>query len=243
MNFTDFVAWLGEGSSRLPAIPTLLLLIVGAGLAASPRIWRATRLLATWVHEGAHALVALLFGRVVTGIRLEADTSGTTHHVGPKYGLGRFLSAFAGYPGPSLAGYFMALGMLTGHFRWVLFGMLISGVLLTLFQRSSRGWVVSLSWLAACGLFLVVPEMFSIVFTVVIAGYLMMASPRTIIELHRGRRRAHDQMLTMHSDADELTAQTGIPALLWELCFAALSLALTWQLVAMLFPHTLPTIW
>ena len=39
-------------------------------------MWRWTRTVPTIVHEGGHALVAVLTGRRLTGIRLHADTSG-----------------------------------------------------------------------------------------------------------------------------------------------------------------------
>lgn len=60
-----------------PGSETLALL----GLAALTLVllgWRWVRLLVTITHEAGHALVALLTGRRLTGIRLHSDTSGLT---------------------------------------------------------------------------------------------------------------------------------------------------------------------
>ena len=40
----------------------------------SPRLWRLTRIAITIAHESGHALVSLLSGRRLEGIRLHADT-------------------------------------------------------------------------------------------------------------------------------------------------------------------------
>lgn len=40
--------------------------------------WRLVRILTTVVHEAGHAVVAMLVGRRLQGIRLHSDTSGLT---------------------------------------------------------------------------------------------------------------------------------------------------------------------
>ena len=58
----------------------------------------------TIVHEAGHALVAVLVGRRLSGIRLHSDTSGLTLTKGKPYGPGMVLTALAGYVAPSLLG-------------------------------------------------------------------------------------------------------------------------------------------
>src|SRR5215218_2795592 len=84
-------------------------LVLGTGLAALlavllDGVWRWARHLVTIVHEGGHAVVAVLTGRRLTGIRLHSDTSGLTVSVGRPRGPGMVATAFAGYPGPALLG-------------------------------------------------------------------------------------------------------------------------------------------
>lgn len=198
----------------------LAVTVVGAMLAATPQVWRYTRLFATYVHEAGHAVVAILTGRRVTKIRLEADTSGTTEHVGQR-GLSRLLTAFAGYPAPALAGWGVLAAILHGYPRWAIAGFAVLALLLALVQHSWRGWVITLIMLG--GVWLLVPFSDSLPSLVLalIAGYLLMASPRTVVELHLIRRRHVREMGEFHSDADSLTTYTGIPAGFWEVLFLA----------------------
>src|SRR5690606_22555175 len=65
-------------------------------------VWRRARNVVTIVHEGGHAVAALLTGRRLTGIRLHSDTSGLTLSVGKPRGPGMVVTAAAGYISPSL---------------------------------------------------------------------------------------------------------------------------------------------
>ena len=53
--------------------------------------WRLSRNVITIAHEGGHALVSLLSGRRLDGIRLHADTSGVTYTRGRSTGPGILL--------------------------------------------------------------------------------------------------------------------------------------------------------
>ena len=66
--------------------------------------WRIARNAVTIAHEGGHALVALLTGRRLHGIRLHSDTSGLTLSAGRPTGPGMILTLLAGYVAPSLLG-------------------------------------------------------------------------------------------------------------------------------------------
>ena len=67
-------------------------------------VWRWSRNVVTIVHEGGHALAAVLTGRRLTGIRLHSDTSGLTLSVGRPSGVGMVVTTAAGYLSPSLVG-------------------------------------------------------------------------------------------------------------------------------------------
>jgi peptidase M50B-like protein len=71
---------------------------------AVPRFWRWTRHVSTIVHEAGHAIVALLTGRRLAGIRLHSDSSGVTVSVGRPRGPGMVAMLAAGYPAPAFLG-------------------------------------------------------------------------------------------------------------------------------------------
>ena len=82
-----------------------LLAPLAALLVVSHRgLWRVSRTVVTIAHEGGHALVAVLAGRGLTGIRLHADTSGLTVSTGARRGPGLVFTFLGGYPAPSLLG-------------------------------------------------------------------------------------------------------------------------------------------
>ena len=91
-------------------------------------LWRWTRTVVTIAHEGGHALVAVLAGRGLTGIRLHPDTSGVTVSTGARRGPGLVLTFLAGYPAPSLLGLGGALLVADGRPRlmlWIAVGLLV----------------------------------------------------------------------------------------------------------------------
>lgn len=202
-------------------------LTLGFALACVPAVWRYTRLFATYIHEAGHAVFAMLTGRRVTRIRLEADTSGTTEHVGTANWFSRVITAFAGYPAPALAGFGILVAVAAGHPRWVLAGFAVLAFLLLGAQRSLRGlWLTVLIGLGVYFVGLIGNE-FASVILVVVAGYLLAASPRTVIDLHYARRLKRVQIMTdQHSDADSLAALTLFPPVFWEAIFMIVSLFL-----------------
>ena len=66
--------------------------------------WHLTRNAITIAHEGGHALVSVLAGRRLQGIRLHSDTSGETRSRGRPDGPGLVLTTMAGYLTPPLLG-------------------------------------------------------------------------------------------------------------------------------------------
>ena len=89
----------------LAARPAVLLAAALALIAVGWTVlWRWTRTVVTIAHEGGHAVVAVLAGRGLTGIRLHADTSGLTVSTGARRGPGLVFTFLGGYPAPSLLG-------------------------------------------------------------------------------------------------------------------------------------------
>src|ERR1700677_2753870 len=93
------------GTQPLPPAWIVGISALAAPLAGCARgSWRLARNVITIAHEGGDALVSVLSGRRLDGIRLHADTSGVTYSRGRRDGPGLVLTAAAGYLMPSLLG-------------------------------------------------------------------------------------------------------------------------------------------
>jgi len=207
---------------------------VGAlGAVAVDGVWRWARNVVTIVHEGGHALAALLTGRRLTGIRLHADTSGLTVSVGKPTGPGMAVTAAAGYLSPSLVG-LAGVGLLAIEqvtiMLWVgtavLLGMLVMvrnvyGALSLLVMGTL---VVAVSLFASANL--------QAAFAYAMTWFLLIGGVRPVVELWRQRRRHPG----WRSDADHLAQLTRIPAALWVVLFGGATLgalaAGSWLLLA-----------
>jgi len=202
-------------TATVPDLPTTVLLstaAVAALLVLSPALWRPARHVVTIAHEGAHGLVALAAGRRLSGIRLHSDTSGLTVSAGKPTGPGMVLTCFAGYVGPGLFGLGAAALLASGHAVGLLWVLLI---LLALLLVQIRNWYGLWSVLVTGGVVFAatwwLPPDGQAAFAALATWFLLLAAPRTVLELQasRRRRRAPD------SDADQLARLTGMPALLW----------------------------
>jgi hypothetical protein len=185
---------------------------VAAILVLSPALWRPTRHVVTIAHEGAHGLVALAAGRRLSGIRLHSDTSGLTVSAGRPSGLGMVLTCAAGYTGPGLFGLGAAALLAAGHAVGLLWALLILLALLLVQIRNWYGlWSVLVTGAVVFGATWWLPPDGQAAFAALATWFLLLATPRTVVELQtsRRRRRAPD------SDADQLAGLTRLPALLW----------------------------
>ncbi|MGI8677662.1 MAG: M50 family metallopeptidase [Jatrophihabitans sp.] len=182
-------------------------------------LWARGRHLVTITHEGAHGVAALLTGRRLGGIRLHSDTSGLTVSRGRRTGVGMFLTAAAGYPGPALLGLGAAYLLHIGHAVALLWAVL---VLLALLLVQIRNWfglwsvlaagavVFAVSWWAA-------PATQS-AFAYAGTWFLLLGSPRPVLELGRSRRRGSGT-----SDADTLGRLTRTSGGFWVGVFLLLT--------------------
>lgn len=189
-----------------------------------PGLWRVARHLLTIVHEGGHAVAALLAGRRLSGIRLHADTSGLTVSHGRSRGPGMVLTAIAGYPAPAVVGVGAAFLVSVERDLLAMWAGLLLLTLLLLQIRNFFGLyvvlvasvlLVAVTWwgsatvhgLAAWGL----------------TAFLLLGAPRTVVELQIARRRRGGGT----SDADLLARITPLPAIVWVGLMLLLNLACT----------------
>lgn len=196
--------------------------VLGLVLVLYHRCWPVTRLLVTITHEGAHALAALLAGRRLSGIRLNADTSGLTVSRGRARGPGMIIMLAVGYLGPALAGLGSAAMLVAGRsigLLWLLVALLS---LMLLLIRNAYGVLVLL--VAGAAVFAITwyltPAWQSAV-AYLITWVLLIAAPKPVVELIIQRRQGRDR----GSDVAQLSRLTSIPGGLWAGLFLICSLA------------------
>jgi hypothetical protein len=201
------------------------MVLVTAGLAlvvvALSWLWRPARNVITIVHEAGHAIVAVLAGRRLTGIRLHSDTSGLTLSKGKPYGPGMVFTGLAGYIAPSLLGLGFAALLAGGKVTELLVvcAVLLVGVLLVV-----RNVFGIFSVLVTGGVLLVVsrwaPVEVQAPFAHLITWFLLLGGIRSVGDLQRLRRRGRAR----DSDADQLARLTGAPGLFWVAAFLMINL-------------------
>ncbi|MFR9727613.1 M50 family metallopeptidase [Saccharopolyspora sp. MS10] len=191
---------------------TLLLGLVALGLVLNRGSWLLLRNVVTIAHEGGHAVVALLSGRTLNGIRLHSDTSGLTLSTGRPTGPGMVFTLFAGYPAVSLLGLGGAALVSFDQERialWAAIGLLavmllairnaygVLSVVVTGGALFAVSWFATPQWQAAC--------------CVLVSWFLLFGGLRPIAEL-RGKRTGGR---APSSDADQLARLTRFPAAGW----------------------------
>jgi hypothetical protein len=198
--------------------------------------WHLARNAITIAHEGGHALLSLLSGRRLDGIRLHSDTSGETVSRGKQTGPGMVLTALAGYLTPPLLGA-GAAGLLAAHHvtatLWLLLVLLAAtflairnafGVLAVLV---TAGAVFAVTWYATATV--------QAVFGYGVTWFLLFGGIRPVIELQRQRRRGRAR----HSDADQLARLTGAPGWVWVGLFGLVAVAALTLGARLLIPASL----
>lgn len=205
-----------------PALLVAITGIVALAVVLTRLPWRIARNAITIAHEGGHALVALLTGRKLRGIRLHSDTSGLTLSAGRPTGLGMVFTLLAGYVAPSLIG--LAGAWLLGGNRitlllWVAIVLLLAMLVMirNVFGIISLvvtgGVVFCVSWFT--------PADVQAAFAYTSVWFLLIGGVRPVGELQtlRSRGRLPD------SDADQLAGLTRVPGLFWVGFFGLVNLA------------------
>lgn len=182
--------------------------------------WRRARHVVTIAHEGGHAVVAMLCGRRLSGVRLHSDSSGLTVTRGRASGPGAIATFAAGYPAPTLVGLGAAALLSRGYALAALWAAVLVLALLLVQIRNFFGLyvvllaaavVVGVSWWAA-------PEV-KVALAHLGTWFLLLAAPRAVVELQRVRRRGRGH----ESDADQLARLTRIPGGVWVAVFATVT--------------------
>jgi hypothetical protein len=181
--------------------------------------WRWTRTVVTIAHEGGHALVAVLAGRGLTGIRLHADTSGLTVSTGARRGPGLVFTFLGGYPAPSVLGIGGALLVAADQaalMLWIAIALLVATLAhvrnaFGVFAVLTTGALVgAVAWWGQ-------PRLQD-GFAAALCWFLLFGGMRAVGELRRTRRRGA-------SDADMLGSLTWVPRGMWVLLFWLLATA------------------
>ncbi|MGH3711960.1 MAG: M50 family metallopeptidase [Micromonosporaceae bacterium] len=184
-------------------------------------VWRVARNVITIVHEGGHAVVALLTGRRLRGIRLHSDTSGVTVSVGPPSGPGMVFTILAGYTAAPLLGAAYAGVLALDRVTLLLW---LSIALLVLLLVAIRNVYGVIAVFATGGVIFLVswfghPQVQS-GFAYFFTWFLLLGGVWPVVELQRkrGRREAPD------SDADQLARLTRVAGLFWVVLFGGVAL-------------------
>jgi Peptidase M50B-like len=212
-----------------PVPPAWVIAVSGVAallIVLDARAWRLARNSITIAHEGGHALVSVLSGRRLDGIRLHSDTSGVTYSRGKRTGTAVVLTSAAGYLTPSLLGAGAAWLLAAHHVTamlWLLLALLAAtflamrnayGVLAVLV---TVGAVLAVSWLAT--------PAFQAAFGYTAAWFLLLGGVRAVAELQSQRRRRRRRGEVSTSDADQLGRLTGVPGGAWVAVFALVCVA------------------
>ena len=239
-----------------PAPPVWVVAVTGAValiVVVNGWFWHLTRNAITIAHEGGHALVSVLAGRRLQGIRLHFDTSGETRSRGRPDGAGLVLTTMAGYLTPPLLGAGAACLLAAHHVVLLLWLLLVLLAATLLAIRNAYGAlavlltaaaVVAVTWLATAKV--------QAGFGCAAAWFLLLGGVRPVVELQRSRRRARRhrgravrpgavvwQGRAPESDADQLAGLTGVPGGVWVGLFLVVALAALAVGARLLFPGPL----
>jgi Peptidase M50B-like len=213
------LAGAGHPPSRLLVLGTALVALVAV---ASSRLWPVTRTVVTLAHEGGHALVALLAGRRVGGVRVLRSTAGVTVSEGHAAGPGIVLTAAAGYLAPPLLGLGAAALLATGHLAGMLLLSLVLLAALAVAMRNAFGIAaVVVTGAAIAAVLWRGSALGESALGYLLTWFLLFGGVRPVLELQRTRRRQRGR----GTDADQLALLTGVPAGLWVLLFGLAALA------------------
>jgi hypothetical protein len=235
-----------SGSQPLPPAWVIGLTgLIAIAVVLDSRSWRLAGKVITIAHEGGHALVSVLSGRRLDGIRLHSDSSGVTYSRGKQTGPGLVLTAAAGYVMPSLLGAGAAWLLAERHLTAMLWLALVLLAATFLAIRNLFGALAVL--VTAGGVFMVSYYASAAVqagFAYLAVWFLLFGGLRPVVELARGSwgpagsagSSGRRQRWTRGSDADQLARLTGAPAGLWISLFVLVALAALIAGVALLVP-------
>lgn len=208
----------------------LAALLAALAVVVLPPAWRLARLAVTIVHELGHAIVGILVGRRFTGFVVSADMSGHAVTVGPRRGLGRVASTWAGYPAPALVGAVLVQISLHGWARTALFAALVVLLLSLVFTRSLHTLAAVLGTAAAVGaLWWWGGPALTALLTLAGGVFLLLGAWRHLGAVISNGGRSDDPA--------QLATLSPLPGWLWTLSFAAVLGLCSWWAGTALVPH------
>lgn len=195
-----------------------------------PFLWRYARLAVTIVHELGHAVVGMLAGRRFTGFVVNGDMSGHAVTVGRSRGLGRVLSAWAGYPAPAIVGAVLVQIAFGGWAGAALAVALVVLVLSLVFVRSVHTLVaVLVSAAIVGGIWWWGGPVLSAALALGAGLFLLLGAWRHLgAVVTRGRGK---------DDPAQLAALTRIPSWVWNGTYALVLAGCTWWVWENVSPH------
>jgi len=219
----------GHQPSRALVLVTGLLAVAAV---ASRRVWPVSRTVVTMAHEGGHALVALLTGRRLAGVRLFHNAAGVTVSAGYSGGPAVVFTALAGYLSAPLLGLGAAALLATGHLLGVLLLLLAGLVGLAIAMRNAYGFLaVFVTGAAIVAVLWQGSSLIEAALGYAMTWFLLIGGARPVLELQRGRRRRPGDS----NDADHLARLTGVPGSVWVGVFGLVALGAlalgTWWLL------------
>ena len=214
---------LATGALTTAAVAALVVVLI-------PTIWLRLRVAVTLVHELGHAIIGIAFGRRFTGFVVRGDMSGHAVTVGPARGFGRIATTWAGYPMPALVGLLMVRSATTGYAATLLFGCLVTLVVVLVFVRSAGTFITVAAAAAGVGALWWWRHDAMQALAVVTTGLVLLIGAWR----HLGALTSSHGRRDSGSDAAVLRQLTGIPAVLWLVTFAATLAAATWAVARML---------
>ncbi|MEU3020636.1 MULTISPECIES: M50 family metallopeptidase [unclassified Nocardiopsis] len=211
-------------------IVTTAVVALAAVLLRQP--WRVGRNVVTIAHELGHALVALLSGRQLTGIRLHSDTSGLTVSRGRPTGIGMILTLFAGYVASSVIGLLGIMMLMAGYVTALLWlSIVVLGAMLIMIRNLYGVLSIVATGAVVFGVSWFTPYEVQAAFAYLFIWFLLFAGVRPVLELQSQRRSNPSP----HSDADQLARLTGLPGTFWVGVFLVVNLSVTGLGVWLLF--------
>jgi hypothetical protein len=212
--------------------------IGAAGLAAAVLVlnavtWRLAGKVITIAHEGGHAVVSLLAGRQLEGIRLHSDSSGVTHSRGKRSGPGLIATAAAGYISPPVLGAGSAWLLDSRHLTAMLWLTVLLLAATLIVVRNAFGVLAVLgTGGGVLAVALLAPAVLQAGFAYAAAWFLLFGGLRPVLELPRRQVKGRAGL----SDADHLFRLTRIPTGLWVTLFHLVSLAALFVGARLLIP-------
>lgn len=205
----------GAPLPRQAAVLIGLLVLLAFGLEI---IWRLAQHLGVIAHEGAHVVAGWGVGRRVQGIKLNGDGTGGTITVGPERGMGRIITSFAGYLGPSIFGLAAAILIAQDQIQVVLWLAVVFLAIMLLLVRNFFGGI---SVIVNGGLiFLVLRYGDAEVQTIaayVLSWFMLFSGVRMVLKHNVNA-----------GDADTLRRITRVPRFMWAALWLVITVLALW---------------